>query len=139
MPPLIDIQLHIEVIGYLLVGLSAGHLFFPTYFKWARELKNLQLINRQMMYVHTFFIGLTVLLMGMLCLTAAKDLTENPFGRKISLGLGIFWTWRLIFQFFVYSAELWKGKKFETVVHVLFSFLWFYLSAVFLYTALAVR
>lgn len=92
-----------------------------------------------MMYAHTFFIGLTVLLMGMLCLTAAKDLTENPFGRKISLGLGIFWTWRLIFQFFVYSAELWKGKKFETVVHVLFSFLWFYLSAVFLYTALAVR
>jgi hypothetical protein len=29
------------------------------------------------------------------------------------------------------SADLWKGKAFETLVHILFSLLWAYVSIVF--------
>ncbi|PUB32788.1 hypothetical protein C8J95_104190 [Elizabethkingia sp. YR214] len=85
-----------------------------------------------MMSVHTFFITLTVLLMGILCLTNTKELITTSLGKTISLGFGIFWTVRLIFQFFVYSPVLWKGKKFETIIHVVFSLLWIYLSYIFL-------
>jgi len=35
-------------------------------------------------------------------------------------------------QFFGYSAKNWRGKGFETVVHVLFIVLWGYMSTVFL-------
>jgi len=87
-----------------------------------------------MMAVHTFFIALTVFLMGLLCLTSSSELIETNFGKKISLGLGIFWTARLFIQFFVYSTDLWKGKKFETIIHFIFSLLWTYLSVVFLTT-----
>ncbi|TDL99868.1 MAG: hypothetical protein C4K58_01050 [Flavobacteriaceae bacterium] len=125
-------QIHLKIISLLLMALGLIHIFFPKYFNWDKELKSLSLINRQMMTVHTFFIAFTVFLMGLLCLTSAKELVETVLGKKIALGFGIFWIVRLFIQFFGYSAELWKGKTFETSMHVLFSILWAYLSFVFL-------
>lgn len=125
-------EIHFKVIGVLLIILAAVHAVFPKYFNWKEELKNLNLINRQMMLIHTFFIALVVFLMGLLCLVSASDLVETKIGKTISLGFGLFWVIRLFIQFFGYSSSLWKGKLFETAVHILFSILWTYLSAVFL-------
>lgn len=128
-------EIHYKTIGVLLMALALVHVIFPKYFNWKDELKSLSLINRQMMTVHTFFIALIVFLMGLLCLTSATELIETKLGKTISLGLGIFWSTRLFIQFFGYSTELWKGKTFETIVHIVFSLLWTYLSVVFLWTA----
>jgi ABC-type polysaccharide transport system permease subunit len=125
-------ELHFKVIGAILIVLALVHIIFPRYFNWVEELKPLSLINRQMMTTHTFFIALTVFLMGLLCFTSANELIVTDLGKKISLGFAVFWMIRLYFQFFGYSSELWKGKGFETIVHVLFSCLWSYLSVTFL-------
>jgi hypothetical protein len=125
-------ELHLKITGYLLVVLSLIHIIFPRYFNWKKELAPLSLINRQMMYVHMFFIALVVLLMGVLCICCSDDIVHTKLGQQLSLGLFIFWAARLIFQFLVYSPKLWKGKTFETIVHVLFSILWVYVSIVFL-------
>lgn len=125
-------QNHIHIVGFLLIALALVHIVFPKYFNWNEELKSLSLINRQMMTVHTFFIAFTVFLMGLLCITSSVELIETNLGKKISLGLGIFWTIRLFIQLFVYSKNLWKGKKFETFIHILFSIFWLYFSSVFL-------
>lgn len=117
------------------MALALVHVIFPKYFNWKEELKSLSLINRQMMSIHTFFIALVVFLMGLLCLTSTTELIETKLGKTISLGLGIFWSTRLFIQFFGYSSELWKGKTFETMAHILFSLLWTYLCVVFLWTA----
>jgi hypothetical protein len=130
-------ELHLKIIGILLVLLSLLHAIFPRYFKWKSELNSISEINRQMMYVHAFFIAFLVFLMGLLCLTSSAELTTTTFGKRISLGLGIFWLTRLFIQFFGYSSLLWKGKTFETTVHVLFTALWTYLSTVFLLIYLA--
>ena len=122
---------HLKIIGLILIFLALVHIIFPKYFKWRLELKSLSLINRQMMTVHTFFIALTVFLMGLLCFTSAKEIIETELGNKIAFGLGVFWSIRLFVQFFVYSVKLWKGKTFETIVHVFFSGLWLYFSIVF--------
>lgn len=122
---------NLKIIGILLIALALVHVIFPKYFNWDKELGSLSLINRQMMVVHTFFISLLVFLMGLLCLTSSNELIDTNLGKKISLGLGIFWTLRLIIQFFGYSSKLWKGKAFETTVHILFTFLWAYLSFIF--------
>ncbi|MCX2680717.1 hypothetical protein OOZ15_12250 [Galbibacter sp. EGI 63066] len=128
-------EIHFKIIGVLLMALALIHVFFPKYFNWKEELKSLSLINRQMMTVHTFFIALVVFLIGLLCLTSATDLIQTELGKTISLGFGIFWTIRLFVQFFVYSSKLWKGKKFETTIHIMFLLFWIYLSGVFLWTA----
>ena len=127
-------EIHFRIIGILLIVLGLVHIVFPKYFNWDKELKSLSLINRQMMTVHTFFVALTVFLMGLLCLTSSNELIETNFGKKIALGLGVFWAVRMFIQFFGYSTDLWKGKKFETFMHIIFSFLWAYLSIVFFIT-----
>lgn len=124
--------LHLKIIGCLLILLAIIHIPFSRYFKWKIELTHLSLINKQMMTTHTFFIALTVFLMGLLCLTSSQELITTSLGRKIALGLGVFWFIRLIFQFFVYSSKLWKGKVFETTMHILFSIFWIYLSVIFI-------
>ncbi len=119
------------------MALAIVHIIFPRYFNWKEELKPLSMINRQMMQVHTFFIALTVFLMGVLCVIATSDLIGTRLGKIVSFGLGLFWGTRMIFQFFVYSPRLWRGKPFETSVHFLFSFLWIYITGVFLWNALS--
>ncbi len=127
---------HIKIIGISLIMLALLHFFFPKYFNWKQELSSLRIINRQIMYVHSFFIAFGVFLMGFLCLTSSHELISTTLGKRISLGLGVFWTARLCVQFFGYSSKVWKGKSFETAVHVLFSLFWTYLSAVFILTYL---
>jgi len=124
-------EAHFKAIGTLLIILAATHIFFPIYFNWKNELQRLSLINKQMMVIHTFFVALTVFLIGILCLTSAKELVETALGKTISAGCAVFWTCRLAIQFFGYSAKLWKGKRFETSIHIIFSALWLYLSFVF--------
>lgn len=128
-------EVHFKIIGALLMALALVHVIFPKYFNWKEELKPLSLINRQMMTVHTFFIALMVFLMGLLCLTSASELITTKLGKRISLGLGVFWFIRLLIQFFGYSTALWKGKKFETAMHILFSLFWAYLSVMFIRAA----
>ena len=126
-----NMELHLKITGILLIILALIHISFPKYFKWKQELNSLSIMNRQLMYVHSFFIALAVLLIGLLCLTSANDLIGTTLGKRISLGLGLFWAIRLFIEFFGYSAKIWKGKAFETTVHVLFSVFWAYLSSLF--------
>lgn len=128
-------EIHFKIIGVLLMLLALIHIIFPKYFHWKDELQSLSLINREMMTIHTLFIAVVVFLMGLRCLTSATALIETDLGKRISLGLGVFWGLRLITQFFGYSSALWKGKSFETTVHILFSLFWTYLTSVFMYTA----
>jgi hypothetical protein len=130
-------ELSIEIAGVLMIGLAALHAFFPRRFGWKTEFATIGLLSRQMMYVHTFFIALTILLMGVLCLTSAGDLVATPLGRRISLGLAFFWFARLVIQFFGYSSELWRGKRFETAMHLAFSVFWVYLTTVFAVVAVS--
>lgn len=125
------LETNLHIIGWILSLLALAHIAFPRYFLWKTELRHLSPINRQMMQVHTFFIALTVLLMGILCITSSNELTHTRLGKRIALGLAVFWGIRLGIQFFGYSTDLWKGKTFETVIHIVFSMLWTYLTLVF--------
>ena len=125
-------EVHLKIIGVLQIGLALLHAFFPKRFGWKEELGSLSILSRQMMYVHTLFIALTIFLMGILCLTSAADLINTSLGKRVSLGLAIFWATRLLIQFFGYSSQLWRGKVFETIMHIIFSIFWIYMSVVFI-------
>ncbi len=123
---------HLELIGGILIAIALAHAVFPRAFDWKHELARLSLMNRQMMKVHSFFIALALVLMGALCLSSADRLVGTELGRRVALGLGVFWTARLLVQLFVYSPRLWLGKGRETVAHVALTLTWAYFSAVFL-------
>lgn len=123
--------LQLQIIGFLLMILAVIHVIFPVYFKWKTELSSLNLINKQLMYVHTFFVAFMVFLMGLLCVSAYEEIISTKLGHKIAFGMFVFWGCRLFFQFFVYSSALWRGKTFETIMHICFSCLWSYLTVIF--------
>lgn len=129
-------SLQLELIGVAMVLLALLHALFPRLFEWRQQLAPLSLLNRQMMQVHCFFIALVVFLMGLLCLSSARLLIETGLGRRVALGLGVFWTARLLIQWFGYSPRLWRGKRLETALHVLATAVWIWFSAVFWWTAL---
>jgi hypothetical protein len=124
-------ETQLKIIGAMFVGLAFMHVFFPRRFKWKEELSVLSLLTRQIMYVHTLFIALIILLMGLLCLSSAGDLLNTALGKRVLLGMAMFWGVRLMIQFVGYSSELWKGKRFETAIHIIFSIAWTYFTAVF--------
>ena len=112
---------HLKIIGVVLIALAMIHIIFPKYFNWEKELSSLSLINPKMMTIYSYFFTLTAFFISLLSLTSSNELVNTVLGKKISLGLGIFWLVRLFVQFFVYSHLHWKGKRFETTVHILFS------------------
>ena len=125
-------QLYLNITGVILIALALLHFYFPKHFNWRTELSSLSLINRELMYVHSFFIALVVFLIGLLCLTSATELLNTVLGKRVSLGLAIFWGIRLAIQFVGYSTKNWKGKSFETGIHILLSILWIWLTAIFI-------
>lgn len=125
-------EVHLKIIGSCLILLGLIHAIFPKQFNWKQELHSLSLVNREMMYVHTFFIAFTLFLIGLLCLVSAPNLVNTSFGKQISLGLGMFFFLRLLVQFFGYSSKTWKGKILETTIHILFSIFWTYITFIYL-------
>jgi hypothetical protein len=128
---LLDPVLHLHVLGVVFVVLAFVHAVFPARFEWRRELPALSLINQQLMTVHTFFIAVVVFGIGVVCVVDADLLTTTPLGRHVCVGLAVFWGLRFLAQHFWYSPRLWRGKTFETLVHVAFSLLWAWATVLF--------
>jgi len=122
----------LRVAGALLLVLAASHALFPKRLGWKEDLERLTPLNRQVFLVHTFFIVLVVSMMGVLSLAFAELLVApSPLARFVLAGLTLFWAARLFVQWFVYDASLWRCDRFNTMVHVVFSILWTYLTAVY--------
>lgn len=125
--------LNLQIIGISQMLLALLHVGFEKRFNWKEEFATVSLLNRQLMYVHTFFVAFTVFLIGMLSFFAAEHLINpSPLAFYILLGLAIFWITRLYTQFFIYKRELWLGKAFETSIHILFSIIWLWYSVTYL-------
>ncbi|MDB6016952.1 MAG: hypothetical protein JWR19_1441 [Pedosphaera sp.] len=127
-----NLNFHIKVVGSLMLALAFAHLYFPRRFAWREELAKLSLLNRQIFLVHCFFIVLVLVLCGLLSLFYTAPLLQpSPLARAVLCGLVIFWAARLCIQFFIYDSKLWRGHQFNTVMHILFSLLWAYYTAVY--------
>ena len=132
MHPAAVLEIVLRVAGVSLLALSLLHFEFPRRFRWREELAAISLLNREIFYVHTFFVCLTVAGMGVICALAPGVLLERTrLGAWVTAGGTLFWAARLYIQFFIYSASHWRGRRFERGVHIAFSLLWTFYTAVF--------
>ena len=124
--------LHLHMAGFILALLVVVNVFVPARYGWKADMAKLSLLNRQIFQVHSIFIILLLALLSVLLLGYAPNLLKpDPLSRAILAGLTIFWSLRLYMQFFFYSPRIWRGKRFETVMHAVFSATWLYLVGVF--------
>lgn len=122
---------HLRIVGVLMVLLVVMHLFVPAKLRWREELARLSPINRQIFQVHTMFIVLLLAMFAVLFAGYAEALlAPGPLSRAVLGGLTIFWTLRLLTQWFVYSPEVWRGNRCNTAVHAVISVVWIYVAGV---------
>jgi hypothetical protein len=123
---------HLRFVGALMAALVVINLFVPGRFRWREEMARLSLVNRQIFQAHTVFIVLTVAMFSALLLTSADALLEpTRLSRAILGGLTLFWGVRMLMQWFFYSPAIWRGNRFNTVMHGVFSAAWVYVTTVF--------
>jgi hypothetical protein len=126
------LAIHLHVVGALLLLLGMSHAFFNRYFGWGEELQSVSLLTRRIFVVHTFFIGLGVMLAGAGSLFYA-DLLLRPdaLSRAILAAMAAFWLCRLLAQFLAYDSAIWRGNRFRTSMHVAFAMLWCYVTTTY--------
>ena len=123
---------NLRVAGLVLAVLVVVNLFVPSRFGWRADMAKHTLINRQIFQAHSVFLVLILGLSSALLLTSADALLEpSRLSRAILLGLTIFWGLRMVMQWFFYSPETWRGDRFFTTMHVVFSITWVYMTGVF--------
>lgn len=126
------ILLNLRVVGIIMAALAVANLFVPGRFRWREEMARLSLLNRQIFQAHSFFLIVTLVMFSALLLTCGPALLEpTRLARAVLTGLFVFWTLRMLMQWFFYSPETWRGNQFFTAVHVIFSVTWVYVSGVF--------
>jgi hypothetical protein len=126
LPPLL------RIAGAGLILLAFIHIPIGRRLGWREDGKRLAPVNEAIFHVHTFFICLLLVLMGLPCLLEpAIFLSPSRAGAWISWSFAAFWGCRLYFQWFVYPVALWRGKPLETRVHFAFTIIWLALTSVF--------
>ena len=123
----------LRVAGVVMLLLVPLNLFdVPRRFRWKEEMATLSLLNRQIFWVHSWFLCLMLAQMGLLALLYARPLLEpSPLARAVNGGLAFFWLVRLLMQWFVYSPDIWRGNQFFTAMHYVFTAIWILLTAAF--------
>ena len=134
------LNIHLQIVGTLLMLLGLSHIFFDRFFGWDQELASVSLLTRRVFFVHNFFIGLVVLLGGAASFFCADALLRpGTLSRAVLAGMTMFWLCRLLAQFVAYDREIWRGDRFRTFMHVACSLLWCYVTATYAIAFLTVR
>jgi hypothetical protein len=123
----------IQLAGLLQISLALLHFPIAKHLKWKADLQNTSQLTREIFWVHTFFICLLLMLIGLPSVIAPQLLlTRNDLRLTVALCLAIFWVCRLYFQLFVYSPAHRQGKIFETIIHWTFTGLWSFLAITYI-------
>ncbi len=131
------LTLNLTVAGVLLVGLGVLHTALPAVLGWHRELASASPLNREVSYVHCFFIGLACLLWGLLPLTAGSLLLQpGRVTRLVLIGAVAFWASRLVVQLAVFNRHARQSAAW-LALSTAGTLLWLYLTAVWTWTLVA--
>jgi hypothetical protein len=128
--PVTELPTHLALVGVVLLGLGAAHLVLPLVLAWRVELAGMSSLNREVSYVHCYFIGLMCLLWGLLPLTAGAHLLDrDPIARLVLVGAVVFWASRLVIQFVVFNHHA-RDSRPWCALSVAGTGLWLYVTAV---------
>jgi hypothetical protein len=138
-PSLSWLELNLTIAGAILLGLGILHVALPVVLRWREEFAAVSVLNREVSYVHCFFIGLACLLWGLLPLIAGKSLlAAGPVTRLVLAGAVIFWGSRLIIQLVVFNRHAGRSAGWR-ILSVSGTAMWLYLTAVWTSALVAQR
>lgn len=130
MAALTDVATHLTLVGLVLLVLGLVHVALPRVLGWEHELAGASLLNRQVSYVHCYFIGMACVLWGLLPLVAGPHLLDpDPVTRVVLVGAVAFWGSRLVIQLAVFNRHARRSRAW-CAVSLAGTGLWAYLTVV---------
>ena len=122
----------LRIVGAGLIVQSFAHIHLHKRLKWSEEAARMSPFNAAVFHVHTFFICVVLVMMGLpLLVDPALILERSRPGAWAAWFLCIFWGCRLVCQFVTYKREWWEGKKFESAMDTVFTGVWAALTIIF--------
>ena len=138
MSDLFALTTQLRLVGVALVVLGVCHVALPRVLAWRRELAGIGGLNRQVVYTHTFFIGVMCVLLGLAPLTLTGDLVApGRTATAILVAEVTVWGLRWVAQFVAFPARVWRASRLHTAGYVGFAVLWTWILAVFLATVVS--
>ena len=126
------LTIFLRLAGVGLILLALLHIPIGRHLKWREDTARLSPANASIFHVHAFFICVVLVMMGLPCLfDPSVFLLKSRAAGWLAWSFSIFWLIRLYVQWFVYRADLWRGKRMETALHWWFTFVWLGLAALF--------
>ncbi len=96
----------IQLGGAIQLAILVASLQVPRMLNWRDELAVLKPFLRSLFYVYGVFIVLTIIGMGVISIAFAGEIATSPgLGRAFAGFVLIFWSARLVVQFFVFDAK----------------------------------
>ncbi len=125
------LEANIRLAGLIILVLAVVYPIYPQRFGWREQLAQASLLVRNIFVVHVGFIVLLLWLQAILLTFFPRVLIErSSAGIALLIGLVAFWAYRLVAQLFIFDRRNWQGDRLNTLVHVVFTVLWVYLTAV---------
>ncbi len=111
------------------MSLGVLHAALPVLLRWNRELAAASMINREVSYVHCFFIGLACALPGPAAPDRLAAAHPKPGHPPRTTGAVIFWACRLVMQLAVFNHHARESATW-CALSIAGTAFWFYLTAV---------
>mgnify|MGYP001418366836 FL=1 len=125
------------IVAAAQLAVAVLNLFLVRIMKWEESVARMPQLVREVFHVHAWFITITLVIFGVVTIRFAGELAAgtNDLGRWLAAGIGIFWLIRWLMQFFYYDSSHWRGKRAETIVHIVLIFLYGSFAGVYLLAA----
>jgi hypothetical protein len=132
------LQLLLQLAAAMQLGVAILNLFLDRMMKWKSDLNHLPLLIREVFYVHSWFITITLTIFALMTWRFSSEMAAgtNAVCRWLAACIGIFWAFRTILQVTFYSASHWRGQTGRTLIHIILlimygGFAFAYLTAAF--------
>ncbi len=115
-----NLQHTLQTVAGFQLGIAILNLFLPRILLWKPDLDRMALLPRQVFYVHSWFISLTLVIFAVLTWRFASEMATgtNPVCVWLDGSISFFWLFRTFLQVAYYSSSHWRGNLRRTVIHV---------------------
>jgi uncharacterized membrane protein len=126
----------IFVGGMLHFGILIASAAVPQVLDWNQSLGKLDRLSRQLIWVHGAFIVLVIIGFGLIALLMTAELAAGSrLARAMCAFIALFWTCRLLVQFFVFDAGAYLTNRLLKIGYHGLTAVFIYQAVVFGYAA----
>ena len=118
----------LQLAGFILICIVVANFFAPKKMRWIENLKNVELLFKQVFIVHAVFLVACIFGMAFVCLFFPRLLITETIGGLLLGFMACFWIARVFVQFLYYEPNI---KKEYPVFTLIFNAAFIYLAVIF--------